>query len=224
MEKNAEKMGAGRIGKVGWLERDRQVREWISDPHRYFKAFSRTARRFQHMHPSARLRVMTFVGKPEEFLARRPIRVSLLERTVPVDSWEGVLSAVVAAVVTTKPALVVELSQAGLVPWMVNKSPSLDLLESFRQGQVTLSLGSLEEAFRSAQWLMLMADVKLNEAVVQVDSYTDAEWKTREAELQAKRAEEKRVLREIDLARKQWAEAHPEEDSGTVASADDYVF
>ena len=39
-------------------------------------------------------------------------------------------------------------------------------------------------------------------------------WKVREAQIEARRAEQKRVLREIDLARKQWADAHPEEQPG----------
>lgn len=226
MQKKSD-IAAGRTShSTDLVALDGQVREWIADPHRYFKAFSRTARRFQHTHPSARLRVMTFVGCPEEFLSRRPLRVHLLEKTTPVHSWEEVLSAVVATVVMARPALVLELSRAGLVPWMVNLEPEVDLLEAFRRGKVNLSLNSLADAFRSAQWLMLMADVKLNEAVVQVDSYTDEEWKVREAELQGKRAEEKRILQEIDLARKQYAEAHPEAQRGDAsgASSDTYLF
>jgi len=211
---------------AGMNERDRQVRDWMADPHRYFKAFSRTARRFQHSHPSARLRVMTFVGRPEEFLSRRPLRVHLLGKTTSVRSWAEVLSAVVATVVTAQPAYVLALAREGLIPWMVNGSDGLDLLEAFRRGQVTLSLDTLSDAFASAQWLMLMAGVKLNDAVVQVDSFTDEEWKAREAELQAKRADEKRILQEIDLARKQYAEAHAGEfaSPADAASDDGYVF
>lgn len=208
-------------------EQDRRVREWMANPHAFFKAFSRTARRFQHGHRSARLRVMTFVGVAEDFLPKRPVRVHLLEKTVPVTSWEGVLSAVVGVVVTAYPAFVLEMARAGLLPWMVNQNPSVDLLEAFRRGKVTLSLPSRAEAIRSAQWLMLMAGIRLNEAVVQVDPFTDEQWKAREAELQAKHQEEKRVLREIDLARKKYAEEHPEdgaEGSAGPSSEDGYLF
>lgn len=194
------------------------ARLWMADPHRYFKAFSRTARRFQHEHRSPRYRVMTFVGTADEFLQRRPLRISLLGKTLPVDSWESVLAAVVSVVVSANASLVLELFRAGLVPWMVNDEPGVEILEAFRRGKVTLCLDSVAEAFRAAQWLMLMAGVKLNEAVVQVDPFTDETWKAREAELRAKREEESRVLREIDLARKQYAESHPE-DSADATNA-----
>ena len=196
------------------IELDRQAREWIAAPHSFFKAFSRTARRFQHQHPSQRLRTMTFVGTPEEFLSRRPLQFHVWDKTTRVASWEQVLSTVVAAVALAQPRLLQDLDRAGLLPWMAKTDPSLDMLDALRQAQVTLRLDSLAEAFRKTQWLLLMAGVKLNEAVVQVDPFTDAEWKVREAQLQEKRAEENRVLREIDLARKQWAEAHPEETPG----------
>lgn len=192
-------------------ELDRQARAWVAEPHRFFKAFSRTARRFQHQHPSERLRTMTFVGGPDEFLSRRPLRLHLWENTTRVTSWESVLSTVVGAVAMAKPQLLADLDRAGLLAWMAKADPSLDVLESLRRGQVTLRLDSLAEAFRATQWLLLMAGVKLNEAVVQVDPFTDEEWKVRETQLHEKRAEQKRVLREIDLARKQWADAHPEE-------------
>lgn len=212
MDRQFERRGRERTAETDWVARDREARTWMADPHAYFKAFSGTARRFQQAHPSARLRVMTFVGRPEEFLSRRPVRVHLLDRTTPVRGWDDVLSAVVAAVVLARPSLVPALSRAGLMPWLVNLEPSVDLLEAFRRGRVTLRLASLEEAFRGAQWLMLMAGVRLNEALVQVDPYADdAAWKAREAALQAKRAEQKRILQEIDAARRQYAEDHPEE-------------
>lgn len=196
------------------FERDRQAREWIADPHRFFKAFSRTARRFQHQHPSARLRTMTLVGTPDEFLARRPLQFHAWEETVRVKSWEQVLSTVVAAVAMRQPRLLLDLDRAGLVPWMAKQDPGQDLIQALQASRVTLKLDSLAEAFRMTQWLLLMAGVKLNEAVVQVDPFSDEEWAVREAQLQEKRAEEKRVLREIDLARKQWADAHPEATPG----------
>lgn len=198
--------------------RDAEVRQWMADPHRYFKAFSRVARRFQHEHRSARYRVMTFVGTAEDFLPRRPLRVALLGQTLPADSWEAVLADVVSVIASTNGPLIQALSRAGLVPWMANGAPELDLLEAFRQGKVTLQLDSVEAAFRATQWLLLMAGIRLNEAVVQVDPFTDETWRAREADLRAKRTEEARVLREIDLARKQYAETHPEDSADDVTA------
>lgn len=188
--------------------RDRDVRTWLADPHRYFKAFSRTARRFQHMHPSPRLRVMTLVGAAGDFLPRRPLRVHLLGRTTPVASWPEVLAAVVREVVVARPALVRALDARGMLPWMEKADPAADMVAAFSAGAVTLKLDSLEAAFAATQWIALMADVKLNEVVVQVDPYTDEAWRARAQALQAKRDEESRILREIDLARQRYAEAH----------------
>lgn len=187
--------------------RDRAVREWLADPHRYFKAFSRTARRFQHVHPSPRYRVMTLVGTAADFLSRRPLRVHLLGRTTTVSSWPEVLAAVVREVVVAQPKLVRDLDACGLLPWMAKTNPADDIVSAFSAGAVTLKLDSLEAAFAATQWIALMADVKLNEVVVQVDPFTDAAWRVRAAELQAKRDEQVRILREIDLARRQYAEA-----------------
>lgn len=184
------------------VELDRSACQWIANPHAYFKAFSPVAKRFQRRHPSERLRTMTLVGLPGEFLARRPVRFHVWETTTPVRSWQDVLLAAVGAVARTRPDLVRALDQAGLVPWMVRLDPGVDLLEAFRLGRATLRLDSLAEAFRKTQWLLLMAGVKLNEAIVQVNPYTDEEWKVREAEMHARRADERRILREIDEKRR----------------------
>ena len=72
--------------------RDRQAREWCANPHAFFKAFSRTARRFQHMNQSPRYRVMTLVGEAGDFLPLRPLRLQVLGRAMRVSSWEQVFS------------------------------------------------------------------------------------------------------------------------------------
>lgn len=200
---------------------DREVREWIADPHKFFKAFSRTAKRFQHTHPSPRYRVMTLVGKPVEFLSRRPMRVNMLGKIVHVRSWSDVFGVVVGIVVDAKPQLMRELDARGMIPWIVKMNPGDDVVNAFNAGNVTLQIDSLESAFMMTQWIALMADVKLNDVIVQVDSFTDEEWRVREKELEAKREEEKRVLREIDLARKQWAEEHGEVSSSEGAFGGD---
>lgn len=193
-------------------EKNRQAREICADPHRFFKAFSRTARRFQHMNPSARYRVMTLVGSAPDFLPRKPLKLAINDRTLRVDSWTDVVALIVRELVTAKPSFILRLSEAGLLPWIENLEPSVDLITAFRNGQTTLRFTSLEEAFLSVQWLLVMCNVKLNEVIVQVDPYaSNAAWHAREEELRAKRAEEARVLREIDQARQKYAEEHPED-------------
>ena len=193
------------------LARDREARLWLADPHRYFKAFSRTARRFQHTHPSPRYRVMTLVGGPQEFLSRRPLRLHFMDRTTPVDTWADVFAAVVREIAVSRPVLLRALEMRGLIPWLVKENPAADVVDAFNAGAVTLRLATLEEAFQTAQWIALMAGVKLNEVIVQVDPFTDEEWRVRAAEIQAKRQEENRMLREIDLARRHYAETHTDE-------------
>jgi len=193
-------------------EQDRQARAYLADPHRYFKAFSRTARRFQHMHPSPRYRVMTLVGVPADFLAKRPLMLHLHDRTHRVTSWVDVLATAVSDVVATNPTLVRALAMAGFVPWMVPPAGEGDILAAFARGEVALELSTEEEVFVQLQWLLLMAGVKLNEVVVQVDPYSDAAWLKRSEELRAKRADEARVLREIDEARRRYAEEHADEE------------
>ena len=200
-----------RENQADLLARDREARLWLADPHRYFKAFSRTARRFQHTHPSPRYRVMTLVGGPQEFLRHRPLRVHFLDRTTPVENWADVFATVVREIAVSRPVLLRALEMNGLLPWLVKEDSSADVVDAFCSGAVTLRLATLEEAFRTTQWIALMADVKLNEVLVQVDPFTDEEWRVREAEIQAKRQEENRVLREIDQARRQYAETHVDE-------------
>ena len=193
-------------------EKDRRAREISADPHRFFKAFSRTARRFQHMNPSPRFRVMTLVGEPKDFLPKKPLKLHFNNRTLRVESWTDVFALLVRELVAAKPREIRTFAAAGLVPWIVNLNPSLDLVDAFKSGEATLRFTTLDEAFYSVLWLLVMCDVHLNEVVVQIDPYdSHAAWHAREVEMRAKRAEETRVLREIDDARRRYAEAHPED-------------
>ncbi|MGN0847436.1 MAG: hypothetical protein ACI4RA_08655 [Kiritimatiellia bacterium] len=203
-------------GQRDLAAKSREVRAWMADPHRFFKAFSRTARRFQHTHPSPRYRAMTLVGGAAEFLSRRPLRVHLLGQTTPVRSWPEVLAAVVRRIVVVQPDLVRALDAQGLIPWFVKRNAADDVVTAFCAGAVTLKLASQQAAFEATQWIALMADVKLNEVVVQVDPFTDEEWRVRERQLQTKREEQSRVLREIDLARRRYAETHADETATTA--------
>ena len=202
-------------------EKDRVAREWCADPHRYFKAFSRTARRFQQSHPSPRYRVMTLVGGPQDFLPRRPILLNIFGHTMPVDNWAEVFAYIAGEVVASCPSIVIALERAGMLPWMANLAPAgTGIVEAFRTGQASLTFATLEEGFNSILWLLAMADVKFNEVLVQVDPYaSEADWRARESAMRAKREEENRVLREIDEARRRYAEAHPEEAAAQNAAA-----
>ncbi len=194
-------------------EKARQAREFCADPHRFYKAFSRTARRFQHMNRSARLRVMTLVGTAEDFLPRRVLKLALFERVFRVTSWDDVLAYIVRELVAAKPAEIRALSRAGLLPWMTSADPTLDLVAAFSAGQASINFTTREEAFQSVQWLLIMCDVRLNEVVVQIDPYeSNAAWRARETEIREKRTEENRVLREIDEARRRYAAEHPEDE------------
>lgn len=194
-------------------EKDRQARECCADPHRFFKAFSRTARRFQHMNRSPRYRVMTLVGGPNDFLKFHPIKLAIGERLAHVSSWEDVFATLVRELVMRKPAFIQTLSQAGYLPWIENLNPSVDLITAFQNGETNLKFMTLVEAFCAVQWLIVMCDIKLNDVIVQIDPYESEEaWRKRESEIRTKRQEESRVLREIDEARLKWAEQHPEDD------------
>lgn len=191
--------------------RDRQAREWCANPHAFFKAFSRTARRFQHMNQSPRYRVMTLVGEAGDFLPLRPLRLQVLGRAMRVSSWEQVFSCIVGEVAAAFPQLMQALDRDGRLQWIARSDASADIQQALDDGSATMQFATLDEAFCAVQWLLSMAEVKLNEVIVQVDPYaSDREWLVRQAEIRAKREEEKRVLREIDDARRRYAEEHPE--------------
>lgn len=192
-------------------EKNLRAREICADPHQFFKAFSRTARRFQHMNPSPRYRVMTLVGGANDFLPRQPLKLLVNGHLLRVASWSDVFAYIVRELVAAQPDYIRRLSTAGLLPWIENANPANDLIQSFENDEATLKFSTLEEAFWSVQWLLVMCDVKLNEVVVQVDPFESEEaWRARQAEIRAKRAEENRVLREIDEARLKYAEEHPD--------------
>ena len=61
------------------------------------------------------------------------------------------------------------------------------------------------------QWLFLMCGIRLNEVIVQVDPYTDEEWRVRKEEIDRKRSEERAFRGGRRAAQKGWAEAHGED-------------
>ena len=60
------------------------------------------------------------------------------------------------------------------------------------------------------QWLFLMCGIRLNEVIVQVDPYTDEEWRVRKEEIDRKRSEERAFMEGRRAAQKAWTKAHPD--------------
>ena len=57
--------------------------------------------------------------------------------------------------------------------------------------------------------LFLMCGIRLNEVIVQVDPYTDEEWRVRKEEIDRKRSEERAFMEGRRAAQKAWADQHP---------------
>ena len=69
------------------------------------------------------------------------------------------------------------------------------------------------EVVARVQWLFLMCGIRLNEVIVQVDPYTDEEWRVRKEEIDRKRSEERAFMEGRRAAQKAWAAVHTEAES-----------
>ena len=191
----------------GYAER---VGEWIADPHAYFKSFGPEARTFQKKHPSERLRTMTLVMPPAELAGFRPVCVSLDGRDVDVASWSDVFSSVVSRLVLAHPVAFAALQSAGELEWLgcgPKGEPVAALLEA---GRLNPQFADWAEVVARVQWLFLMCGIRLNEVIVQVDPYSDEEWRMRKAEIDRRRAADRAFMEGRRAAQKAWAAAHPE--------------
>ena len=188
-----------------------QVEGWLANPHAFFKSFGEAARSFQQGHRSERLRTMTFVASAADLLPMRPVRLWLGGAVKTVKGWDGVFSAVVGELVPGCPATFDALQRSGLLAWMGCEAGGVPIATLLSAGALKPSFDSWEEVVRRIQWLLLMCGIKLNDAVVQVDPYTDAQWSEREAEIHRKRSEEKVFMAGRRAAQKAWAAEHPEE-------------
>ena len=191
----------------GYAER---VGEWIADPHAYFKSFGPEARTFQKKHPSERLRTMTLVMPPAELAGFRPVCVSLDGRDVDVASWSDVFSSVVSRLVPAHPAAFAALQSDGELEWLGCDpvgEPVAALLEAER---LNPQFADWAEVVARVQWLFLMCGIRLNEVIVQVDPYSDEEWRMRKAEIDRRRAADRAFMEGRRAAQKAWAAAHPE--------------
>ena len=171
-----------------------QVGEWLANPHAYFRAFGSEARTFQKKHPSERLRTMTLVAPAAKLAALRPVRLSLDGRDVAVKSWSEAFSCAVSRLVAANQATFDALQTAGELEWL-GCSPSCETVSALMEaGRISPQFADWPEVVARVQWLFLMCGIRLNEVIVQVDPYTDEEWRVRKEEIDRKRSEERAFL------------------------------
>ena len=186
------------------------VASWLENPHAAFKAFGPEARAFQNRHRSERLRTMTLVARAEELVAKRPVYLSVDGADEKVTSWENVFAVAAARLMSAHSRTFEALQAAGELAWLgcpANGAPVAVVLEA---GALKPGFGDLGEVVRRVQWLFLMCGFRLNEIIVQVDPYTDEEWKVRRAAILKRRADDKAFMEGRRAAQKAWAEEHPE--------------
>ena len=186
-----------------------QVLEWLANPHAAFRAFGPEAREFQRTHRSERLRTMTLVAPAEELSRLRPVCVCLDGLEEKVTSWQEVFSVVTARLVAAHPQTFAALQQADELAWLGCPADGQPVADVLAAGALCPAFSTWDEVVARIQWLFLMCGIRLNEALVQVDPYTDEQWKVRREEIRRKRADEQAFMKGRRAAQKAWAEAHP---------------
>jgi len=193
------------------------VREWIANPHAYFRAFGPEAREFQRRHRSERLRTMTLVSPASELAQLRPVALSLDGIAIEVGSWEQAFAQVVARLVPAHAQTFDALQRDGELAWLGAAAGGVSVMALLLGGGMRPEFPDLAEVVARIQWLFLMCGIRLNEVIVQVDPYTDGEWKLRKAEIDRRRRADKQFLTGRRAAQRAWREAHPgEADSATL--------
>lgn len=186
-----------------------QVATWLANPNAYFRAFGPEARAFQSRNRSERLRTMTLVAPAAKLVAFRPVQISLDGVRERVTSWESLFAIVSARLIAAQPGVFAALQAAGELDWLGCPAESAPIADALAAGTLRPNFASLDEVVGRVQWLFLMCGIRLNEVIVQVDPYSDEEWKTRHAEILRKRADERAFMTGRRAAQKAWAEAHP---------------
>ena len=187
-----------------------QVGEWIASPPAYFSAVGPEARTSQKKHPSGRLLTMTLVAPAVELAVLRPVRLSLDGREVVNKSWSEAFSCTVSRLVAANPATFDALQVAGRLEWL-GCSPAGEAVSAMLEaGRINPQFADWAEVVARVQWLFLMCGIRLNEVIVQVDPYTDEEWRVRKEEIDRKRSEERAFMEGRRAAQKAWTEAHPD--------------
>ena len=187
-----------------------QVGEWIANPHAYFKSFGPEARTFQKKHPSERLRTMTLVAPAAELAVLRPVRLSLDGREVVAKSWSEVFSCAVSRLVAANPATFDALRVAGQLEWLGCSFSGEAVSAMLEAGRINPQFADWAEVVTRVQWLFLMCGIRLNEVIVQVDPYTDEEWRVRKEEIDRKRLEARAFMVRLRAAQKVWTDERPD--------------
>ena len=187
-----------------------QVAEWIANPHAYFKSFGPEARTFQKKHPSERLRTMTLVAPAAELAVLRPVRLSLDGREVVAKSWSEVFSCAVSRLVAANPATFDALQAAGQLEWLGCSFAGEAVSAMLEAGRINPQFADWAEVVTRVQWLFLMCGIRLNEVIVQVDPYTDEEWRVRKEEIDRKRLEARAFMVRLRAAQKVWTDERPD--------------
>lgn len=183
-----------------------KVREWIANPYSYFKSFGPEAREFQRRHRSERLRTMTLVAEAEKLAGFRPVMVSIDGRDVAVESWGDAFATFVSRLVAANPTVFMALQESGELEWLGCTADGDPISTVINEGRLAPQFADWSEVVARVQWLALMCGIRLNEVIVQVDPYTDEEWKVRKEELDRKRAADKEFMEGRRAAQKAWAE------------------
>ena len=100
------------------------------------------------------------------------------------------------------------MQDAGELEWLGCVTGGDNIESLLEAGRINPQFTDWAEVVSRVQWLFLMCGIRLNEVIVQVDPYTDEEWKIRKAEIDRKRADGKTFMEGRHAAQKAWAEEH----------------
>ena len=141
----------------------------------------------------------------------RPVRLPLDGREVVAKSWSEAFSCAVSRLVAVNPATFDALQAAGRLEWLGSSATVEAVSAMMDAGRINPQFADWGgEVVARVQWLFLMCGIRLNEVIVQVDPYTDEEWRVRKEEIDRKRSEERAFMEGRRAAQKAWTEAHPD--------------
>lgn len=109
------------------------------------------------------------------------------------------------------PATFDALQAAGQLEWLGCSATGEAVSEMMDAGRINPHFADWAEVVARVQWLFLMCGIRLNEVIVQVDPYTDEEWRVRKEEIDRKRSEERAFMQGRRAAQKAWADANVED-------------
>ena len=117
----------------------------------------------------------------------------------------------VSRLVAANPTTFDALQTAGQLEWLGCSATGEAVSEMLETGRINPQFADWAEVVARVQWLFLMCGIRLNEVIVQVDPYTDEEWRVRKEEIDRKRSEERAFMQGRRAAQKAWADANGED-------------